>query len=152
MFMKQLVCGSGLALAGLFVGAAVQAAEPPVVAQTPSSVTVQGVQVAIDPATGQLVAPTAKQRAALSRAMLRQAAITPRKFDTLGQPAAPRNEKEARATFRTIPLKSGHEAVGMQLPENLMSSLVAERQADGSVSIHHAGDTPTAPVAAEVTK
>src|SRR3546814_7083925 len=104
-----------------------------------------------DVCSSDLVAPTAEQRAALSRAMLQQSAGTSRKVGTLGQSAAPRNEAEARATFRTLKLRSGHVAVGMALPENLMSSLVAERRAAGSLSIHHAGDTPSTP-AAEVTK
>jgi hypothetical protein len=38
----------------------------------------------------------------------------------------------------------------MEVPESLMSSLVAERRADGSVSIHHQGDSQQA--ATEVTQ
>ena len=151
MSMKWVVTGSGLALVGLVMATAAIAAEPQTATQ-PASVTVQGVQVAIDPVTGQLVAPTAKQRAALSKAMLQQAATAPRQLGARGEPAAPRNEAEARATFRTIRLRSGHTVVGMELPENLMSNLVAERRADGTLSIHHAGDTPVAPNAVEVTK
>jgi hypothetical protein len=150
MDTKWVVRGSCLALAGLIMATAATAAEPQVAPQA-TSVTVQGVQVAISP-TGQLVAPTAEQRAALSRAVLQQSASASPKIGTLGQPAAPRNEAEARATFRTIKLRNGRTAVGMALPENLMSSLVAERNADGSLSIHHAGDTPSAPAAVEVTK
>ena len=149
MNTKWVMRSSGLALAGLFMATAAQAVEPSSPAQ--QQVMVQGVQVAIDPVTGQLVAPNAAQRAALSRAMQQRALSQPRTLDTLGQPAAPRNEAEARATFRTIRLKNGRQAVGMALPENRMSSLVAERNADGSVSIHHAGDTPAA-AAVEVTK
>lgn len=150
MDTKWVVRGSGLALAGLIMATAATATEPQTAAQK-TSVTVQGVQVAISPTTGQLVAPTAEQRAALSRAMLQQSAGTSPKIGALGQSAAPRNEAEARATFRTLKLRSGHAAVSMALPENLMSSLVAERRADGSLSIHHAGDTPSTP-ATEVTK
>jgi len=146
MNKKWVARGSGLALAGLLIATAANAAEPQA-----TSVTVQGVQVAISP-TGQLVAPTPEQRAALSRAMLQQSAIASPKR-TLGQPVAPRNEAEARATFHTFKLRNGHTAVGMALPENLMSSLVAERRADGSLSIHHAGDTQqSAPASVEVTK
>lgn len=130
---------TGLALAGLFVVAAAHAAEPQATAPVDTAVTVQGVQVAIDPVTGRLVAPTAAQRQALSRAMSQRAAQAPA-AGALGQPAVPRNEIEAHTTFRTIQLKSGHQAVGMALPENLMSSLVAERGADGSLHIHHQGD------------
>ncbi|MGY3041324.1 hypothetical protein ACVWWQ_002956 [Rhodanobacter sp. TND4EL1] len=150
MDKKWIVRGSSLALAGFFMATMVSAAEPQAAAQA-ASVTVQGVQVAISP-TGQLVAPTAEQRASLSRAMLQQSAAASTKIGALGQDAAPRNEAEARATFRTIKLRNGHTAVGMALPENLMSSLVAERKADGSLSIHHAGDTPNASTAVEVTK
>ena len=151
MNAKWVVRGCGLAIAGLVMTAAANAAEPQAGTQQ-TSTTVQGVQVAIAPATGRLVAPTAAQRAALSRAMVQQSALAPRTRDILGQPAAPRNEMEARKTFHTFQLKNGHQAVGMALPENLMSSLVAERRADGSLNIHHAGDAPTAPVAREVTK
>lgn len=141
----------GLVLAGLLVTVAASAAQknPAAPVQPAISVNVQGVQVAIDPATGRLVQPTAAQRAALSRAMQKRAAsnaVMPRKIG-----AAPRNEAEARATLRTVRLRNGRTAVGMDLPENLMSSLFAERKADGSLSIHHAGDTNPSN-AAEVTK
>jgi hypothetical protein len=139
----------GLAIAGLMLTATVNAAEP--AAATPAtSVTVQGVQVAIDPITGQLVAPTAEQRAALSRAMLEQAAAAPAARAGLRRAASPRNEAEAQQTLRTIRLQSGGQAVGMEVPESLMSSLVAERRADGSVSIHHQGDSRQ--TATEVTQ
>ena len=133
----------GLAIAGLMLATVVNATEP--AAATPAaSVMVQGVQVAIDPATGQLVAPTAEQRAALSRAMLEQAATAPAARAGLRGAASPRNEAEARRTIRTIRLQNGGQAVGMEVPESLMSSLVAERHADGSVSIHHQGDSQQA--------
>ena len=138
----------GLAIAGLMLSAAANAAEPPA-ATSATSVTVQGVQVAIDPVTGQLVAPTAEQRAALSRAMLEQAAA-PAARSALRGAAVPRNEAEARQTTRTIRLQNGGQAVGMAVPESLMSSLVAERHADGSVNIHHQGDSQRA--ATEVTQ
>ena len=89
MDKKWVARGSGLALAGLIIATAATAAEPQTAAQA-TSVTVQGVQVAISP-TGQLVAPTPEQRAALSRAMLQQSATASSKR-ALGQPAAPRNE------------------------------------------------------------
>lgn len=151
MGTKWVVRGSGLALAGLIMAAAAGAAETPVEAQA-TTVTVNGVQVAISPRTGQLVAPTAEQRAALSRAMLQQSADTTPQLGVHGGPSQPRNEAEARATFRKVQLRNGRTAVGMALPENLMSSLVAERHADGSLSIHHAGDAPAKPAPVEVTK
>lgn len=143
MYKNSVIRATGLALATLLVAAAANAAEAPPAPSTDSSVTVQGVQVAIDPATGRLVTPTAAQRNALSHAVQR-AAQTP--VRAVGQPVVPRNEAEARATFRTIHLKNGRTAVGMALPENLISNLVAERRADGSLSIHHEGDS--APAAA----
>ncbi|WP_449426576.1 post-PEP-CTERM-1 domain-containing protein [Rhodanobacter lindaniclasticus] len=112
--------------------------------------TVQGVQVAIDPATGQLVAPTAEQRAALSRAMLEQSAAAPAARSARRANAAPRDEAEARQTLHTIRLQNGGHALGMEVPESLMSSLAAERRADGSLSIHHQGESGQA--AAEVTQ
>ena len=139
---------TGALLAVLVTG--VSAAEPPSKEQA-RSVTVQGVQVAIS-LNGRLVAPTEQQRQALSRAMLQQAATASLRAGAIGEPAAPRNEAEARATFRTFKLRSGHSAAGMALPENRMNSLVAERRADGSLSIHHAGDVPSAPSSTEVTK
>lgn len=138
MQKKSMAQALGLVLAGVFVTTAVQAADPVAVSAQEATVYVQGVQVAIDPATGHLVEPTAAQRTALSNAMAARAAIAaPR---SIGTTPIPRNEAEARATFHTITLKNGHKAVGMALPENLMSSIVAERRADGSLSIHHEGD------------
>ncbi|MEO5812142.1 MAG: hypothetical protein ABIU96_13840 [Rhodanobacter sp.] len=152
MYKHLVIRTAGLALAGLFVAAGASAAEP--AAPTPpadTSVVVQGVQVAIDPVTGRLVAPTAAQRDALSRAMLEPPVANARAARG-GQhgKAAPRNEAEALQTVRTIRLKNGGQALGMELPESLMSNLEAERHADGSVSIHHAGDTRQA--ATEVTQ
>lgn len=140
MYKNMVIRTTGLALASLFVAAAANAAETQTPAPTGTAVTVQGVQVAIDPATGRLVAPTAAQREALSRVMVQRAAQAPAR-SAPGQPAMPRNEAEAHTTFRTIQLKNGLQAVGMELPENLMSSLVAERRSDGSLRIHHEGDS-----------
>lgn len=148
MDTKRAMRNSGLAIAGLFMVTAVSAAEPQTASQD-TPVTVQGVQVAIDPATGQLVAPTAEQRAALSRAMLEQAAA-PAARGARRADATPRNEAEAQQTLRTIRLQNGGQALGMEVPESLMSSLVAERRADGSLNIHHQGESPQA--AAEVTQ
>ena len=149
MDTKRAMRNSGLEIAGLFMAAAVSAAEPQTATQD-TSVTVQGVQVAIDPATGQLVAPTAEQRAALSRAMLEQSASAPAARGARRADATPRNEAEAQQTLRTIRLQSGGQALGMEVPESLMSSLVAERRADGSLNIHHQGESPQA--TAEVTQ
>ncbi|CAM5635900.1 hypothetical protein RLIN73S_06215 [Rhodanobacter lindaniclasticus] len=149
MDTKRTARNSSLAIAGLLMAAGMSAAEPQAATQD-TSVTVQGVQVAIDPATGQLVAPTAEQRAALSRAMLEQSAAAPAARSARRANAAPRDEAEARQTLHTIRLQNGGHALGMEVPESLMSSLAAERRADGSLSIHHQGESGQA--AAEVTQ
>lgn len=147
MHKKVIAQAVGLMVfGGLLVGVAQatgQSAAPPAA----SSLSVEGVQVAIDPATGRLVAPTAAQRAELSRAMLQRAASGA----TSAASAGPRNAAEAKATLRTLRLGSGRTVVSMELPQDLMSSLVAERHADGTLTIHHAGDAP-APAAVEVTQ
>ena len=150
---KIMIQAIGLALSGLLVAGTAFAADQKAPQAAEASVTVQGVQVAIDPATGQLVAPTAAQRAALSRAMVQRPSgnLDLRSRASLGSSAAPADEAAARKTFHTFRLKNGHEAVGMALPESLMSSIVAERRADGSLNIHHEGDTNDSR-ATEVTK
>ncbi len=153
MQKKFLIQAIGLALSGLLVAGTVFAAEQKGPAADGQLVTVQGVQVAIDPATGQLVAPTAAQRAALSRAFGDNTAanslLDSRR--TVKGTAAPADEAAARKTFHAFQLSNGHKAVGMALPESLMSSVVAERRADGSLNIHHEGDTNDSH-AMEVTK
>jgi|GEM_PF-567310 len=154
-FMSQAI---GLALSGLLVAGAAYAADQKSTDTAEKSVTVQGVQVAIDPATGQLVAPTTAQRAALSRALVESAASSRAAGSrsalgglAIARDAGPADEAAARKTFHTIRLKNGQQAVGMEVPESLMSSIVAERNADGSISIHHEGDTSHA-AATEVTQ
>lgn len=142
MHNKIIIQTVGLALSGLLVTGAAFASDPKTPHAAESSVTVQGVQVAIDPATGELVAPTAAQRAALSRAFVENSAANNlQESRRLNSSAAPADEAAARKTFHAFTLRSGHQAVGMALPESLMSSLVAERRADGSLNIHHEGDT-----------
>lgn len=149
MQKKVMIRAIGLALSGLLVAGAANAADQKSAPVAETVVSVQGVQVAIDPATGRLVAPTEAQRAALSKAMVdRAAAQAPA---ARGVRAVPRNETEALATKRTVHLKSGHTVVGYAVPQNLMSTLVVERNADGSLNIHHAGDTNQSK-AVEVTK
>jgi hypothetical protein len=149
MQKKVMIRAMGLVMSGLFAAGAANAADQKSAPVAETVVSVQGVQVAIDRATGRLVAPTDAQRAALSKAMLdRAAAQAPA---ARGIRAVPRNETEALATKRTVHLKNGHTVVGYSVPENLMSSLVAERNADGSLNIHHAGDN-NQPKAVEVTK
>ena len=153
MHKKIMIQAVGLALSGLLMAGTAYAADQKSPQAAEKSVTVQGVQVAIDPATGRLVAPNAEQRAALSRALMERPAGSSilRSRAGLDSSAAPADEAAARKTFRTIQLKNGHKAVGMAVPETLMSSIVAERRADGSLNIHHEGDTNDSS-AMEVTK
>ena len=151
MRSKILARAAAPMLLGLLVVAATaNAAEQKPAVRSPASINVQGVQVAIDPATGRLVEPTAEQRAALSRAMLEESVKAPAARAGLRRTAAPRNEAEAQRTLRTIRLKDGRTAMGMEVPENLMNDLLVERSADGASHIHHEGDTPQA--AQEVTQ
>jgi hypothetical protein len=107
---------------------------------------VQGVQVAIDPATGRLREPTAAERSALSKALLEQAAqnssLQARSASGAGATGfvRPLTEQDASATVRKLRLRSGVQVTSMAVPESLVSSLVAEKQADGSVVIHHQGE------------
>ncbi|WP_266156351.1 post-PEP-CTERM-1 domain-containing protein [Dyella silvatica] len=135
-----------LTLAGpLLIGGAIAAEKTP--AQTaPQSVTVQGVQVAIDPATGRLREPTAAEREALSKAMQQNAQQQSRAAAMSGNTfVRPLTEQDAKATTRTLRLRNGTEVVGMDLPESLVSNLVAEQQADGSLRIHHDGEAAGQP-------
>lgn len=118
-----------------------QATTPPV-----THVMYQGVQVAIDPATGRLVAPTAAQRQALSAAMQPSAGML---RSGVNRAARPATEAEAMSTLKRS--TKGKYSASMQVPESLMSGLVAETHPDGSVTIHHDHDT-AAPAAREVAK
>ncbi|HET6554848.1 MAG TPA: hypothetical protein VFG49_15080 [Dyella sp.] len=138
MRKKTMLPPSGLLMAGLClagampVSASEQTSEP-----AQATVAVQGVQVAVDPSTGRLVAPTDAQRAALSAALLKQA-TTPNL--QVGQ--RPLTTADAARTLKRS--STGRYSAVMQVPESLISGLVAERQADGSIAIHHQGDEPQA--------
>jgi len=103
--------------------------------QEAGTVTVQGVQVAIDPTTGRLVAPSDAQRQALSAAMLSK----PNRLSSNAVQQRPMTEADAAKTLKRS--STGRYAAVMQLPESLSSSLVAEKRNDGSISIHHQGDS-----------
>lgn len=109
------------------------------------TVVYQGVQVAIDPVTGRLRQPTAAERQALTAAMLQQRAARLRARGV----NRPMNELEARATIKRH--SRGLIGMSMQLPVSQMSYVTAERQPDGSLSIHHEGGN-TASQAQEVLK
>jgi hypothetical protein len=139
---KVIAQACGLMLSGLLIAGAAYAGEPTSAASKQTSVSVQGVQVAIDPATGRLVAPTAAQRAALSRAMLSQpAAVNAR----TGMALRPQTQADALKTLKRS--STGKFAASMQVPQNMMNGLVAERQANGSIAIRHQDDGATTPAA-----
>lgn len=147
MTSRTLAQALGLVLTGIFtVATAAQAAETPQ-ATAPQTVMVQGVQVAIDPSTGRLREPTAAERAALSKAFQ----VNASKSASLS--AQPRTAADAKSTFRTVSLSNGVHARAVRVPQELMSSVVAERQPDGSVSIHHDDHgVQAAPKAPEATR
>ena len=148
MYSRTLAQAMGLVLTGVFtLATAAQAAEAPKTAP-PQTVVVQGVQVAIDPATGRLREPTAEERAALSKAFGAQN-VSASKLSA-GQP---RTAAEAKSTFRSVSLDNGVRAKAVRVPQELMSSVVAERQPDGSLSVHHDDHgVQAAPKAPEVVK
>lgn len=148
MQKKVMVRAVGLMLSGLLVAGVANAADQSSAAQGQATANVQGVQVAIDPATGRLVAPTAAQRAALSKAMGAQLGSATLRT-TRDKSQRPRTEAEALKTLKRS--STGRYAASMQVPESLMSGLVAERRPDGSIAIHHQDETtpdaPAAPIA-----
>ncbi len=103
-----------------------------------TTVVYQGVQVAIDPATGRLRAPNAVERSALSEALLKNQARNS---------ARPYDEAAARATFKRD-RRTG--MMSMQVPETQVSYLTAQRNADGTLEIKHEDtaehDAPTTEV------
>lgn len=105
-----------------------------------ANVQYHGVQVAIDPATGRLRQPTEADRKALSKIIKRDRALRA----TSSAMARPQTDAQARTTLR----ESAHGRVGamMQVPESKMNYLMIEREADGSLSVHHKGDKPAAKV------
>lgn len=146
MLNKVMARAVGLVLSGALVAGVANAAGPEAGQAETVTVTVQGVEVAIDPATGRLIAPTEAQRTALSAAMLEEA----RSQRAAGRTSLrPLDEAAAAQTLRRP--TSGRYAAYMQVPETLVSGLVAETRPDGSVAIRHQ-DEPvgTAPRTTEV--
>ncbi|MDN5781427.1 MAG: hypothetical protein L0H23_05290 [Luteimonas sp.] len=130
------------AIATLAASGAATAAQPASRAKLTTG-TYQGVQVAIDPVTGRLRAPTAAERKALGKVLL-----APSTGSVAGQ--RPRTEAEARSTLKVK--RKGRIGMSMQVPETQFNYLTAERNADGSISIHHEGDGDGAVRAQEVTQ
>lgn len=110
------------------------------------------VQVAVDPASGQLRAPTEQERAALSAAQRqldaqKNAAPQARSAMTRARPAT---EAQALRTVRRYP--GGVVGGSARVPESLVSDVVAERQSDGSVAVHHRGEAAPANPAPEAIR
>lgn len=130
--MKRI--GSALWLSGVALGLCfnVHAGDAQ---STPHQVTVAGVKVGIDAETGQLRPLTASESAQLDQALTQgQAArVAPAMAKTF---AAPADAAAARATVR----RSAHGGVSVKVPESLMTSLTAQRDASGQLVIQHSGD------------
>lgn len=127
--MKRI--GSALWLSGVVLGLCfnVHAAD----AQSSThQVTVAGVKVGIDAETGQLRPLTASESAQLDQALTQgqQARVAPAMAKTF---AAPADAAAARATVR----RSAHGGVSVKVPESLMTSVVAHRDASGQLVIEH---------------
>ena len=114
------------------------AAEAPQSAST--SVDINGVRVAIDPATGRLRPLTQQERKDLAHALgAQRRTVEPRGAGKKGF-VLPRTQGESEAQQRRLPGGGGAQ----QVSSGEMSALVATRQADGSLRIGHAdadGDT-----------
>lgn len=134
-----------LMLTGVFAVAA-HAADTDTPSKQPAPHAVAaGVQVAIDPVTHQLRAPTDAERAAYAKAFQeRQSRIT--SFS-----AQPRTRADAAKTVRVVDFGNGMRGKAVKVPQEMMSSVVATRNADGTISIHHDGDQ-AAPKAPEATR
>ncbi|MGH8033100.1 MAG: post-PEP-CTERM-1 domain-containing protein [Luteimonas sp.] len=114
-----------LLLASLTLVGAAHAGELAAQSADETPVYFNGVKVAIDPATGKLRQPTAAEIQAL------RAVIAPdSRSMSIGKPM-PQSQAASNATYRK--LKNG--GVMVQLPESSMTSLVAVRQADGTLRI-----------------
>jgi len=148
MTSRTLAQAVGLVLTGMLIAGAAHAADKPSNPATPQVRAVQaGQQVAIDPATGKIRAPTDAERAAYSKAFqARQSRVS-------SLSTQPRTNADAVKTMRKVTLRSGGKATGVRLPQERMSSVVATRAADGSISIHHDDHgAQAAPKAPEVTR
>lgn len=115
-------------LAGVALAGTVQAANAAGKTAKPTTGYVNGVQVAIDPVTGRLRQPTAAQIRALRASVSQRTAKT-------GKPM-PKTRADAQRTVRK--LRDG--SVIAEVSEDMLSTMVAVRQPDGSVRVQHAGD------------
>ncbi|BDU15064.1 post-PEP-CTERM-1 domain-containing protein [Lysobacter auxotrophicus] len=90
-------------------------------------------KVGIDAETGRLRPLTASESAQLDQALTQgqQAKIAPGMAKTF---AAPRDAAAARSTVR----KAAHGGVSVKVPESMMSTVVAHRDASGQLVVDHA--------------
>ena len=128
--MKRI--GSALWLSGLALGLCFNAHAADKQSE-PHEVTYAGVKVGIDAETGRLRPLTANESAALDQALTQgsQARVNPAMARTF---KAPRDEAAARMTARS----NAGGGVSVKVPESLMSSVVAHRDASGQIVIQHA--------------
>ena len=144
---KKLMGAVALAAVATLAASSAAMAGPPAskMSKARQATVVQpGVQVAIDPATGRVRAPTAAERQALSNAR----ATSGSTGSVAGQ--RPRNESEALSTLRVN--RKGRIGMSVQVPENQFNYLTAERNADGSISIRHEGGDDHGVAAQEVAQ
>jgi|SRR5688572_17326766 hypothetical protein len=126
--MKRI--GSALWLSGVALGLCfnVHAADAQ---STTHEVTVAGVKVGVDAETGQLRPLTASESAQLDQVLTQQAKVAPAMAKTF---AAPRDATAARSTVR----RAAHGGVSVKVPESLMTSVTAHRDASGQLVVEHA--------------
>ena len=128
---KKFIRAAGVALGASLIATGAIAAESSRQSARVSTPTVsyQGVQVSIDPATGRIRPPTDAERQVLSTALgVRNTREAPR----------PRTEAEALSTLKRS--RTGRIAASIQVPESQFNYLVAERNADGTLRVHHQDD------------
>lgn len=135
---KKLMGAVAMAAVATLAASGAATAAKPVSKAKPTTVVYQGVQVAIDPATGRLRAPNAVERQALSRALVKGQSRS----------ARPADESQARATFRRD-RRTG--MMSMQVPETQVSYLTAHRNADGKLEVGHEAAAKSDASATEVT-
>ena len=120
------VTTSMVLLTGMVLACGAQAGET---AQADANVYFNGVNVAIDPVTGRLRAPTADEAQALRVAVQQMASATSK--------GMPQTRADAQRTIR----KMRDGSVMAQVSQDMLLSVEAVRQADGTVKVIHAGDT-----------
>lgn len=113
-------------LAGLTLAGGAQAGD----AAQDADMYFNGIKVAIDPATGRLRQPTPEEATAL-RASVRLMPSARGKGKTM-----PATRADAQRTIR----KAADGSISAQVSEDMLLSVEATRQADGSIKVTHAGD------------